>query len=87
MRMMIEPEDKIVGIESRAGLDQTQSGDELPYWIELWDTDAAKVERVLARALSSQLARTIFNTAQNEYPGRRLTLRRGVETLLDSERK
>jgi hypothetical protein len=83
--MMIEPEDKIVGLEGRAAADTGQTNEELPYCVELWVAEGDKVERVLARALNGQLARVIFNTAQKEYPGRRLTLRRGLETLLDSE--
>jgi hypothetical protein len=85
VRMMIEHEDKIVGLETRSGIDGAQDVDELPYWIELWKLGNEHVERVLGRAASVQLARAIFTSAQSEFPGRRITIRRGRETVLDSE--
>jgi hypothetical protein len=81
---MIGPEDKIVELGDKSALD-AQSADELPYFVELWEPERRRVERVLARALTAQLARAIFNTAQKEFPGRRLTLRHGAETLSDSQ--
>ena len=83
--MMIEREDKIVGLETRSGIDPAQDADELPFWIELWDPGHDRVERVLGRAASNQLARAIFNTAQTEFPGRRITVRRSGETVLDTK--
>lgn len=56
----------------------------LPYCIELWDLAATAVERVLARAVSAQLARAIFKAARTEYPDRRITLRRGQRLISDS---
>jgi hypothetical protein len=57
----------------------------LPYRIELRDSDDGDiVERVLARALNAPLARAIFRAAQNEHPGRRITLRRGSRIVADS---
>jgi len=59
--------------------------EELPYRIELWQADGSdSIERVLARALSAQLARAIFNAAKREHPERRVTLRRGSRFLADS---
>ena len=59
--------------------------EKLPYRIELWDgADRAVIERVLARAFSSQLARAIFKAARTEHPGRRVTLSRGGRILADS---
>ena len=84
--MMIEREDKIVGLETRSGIDPAQGADELPYWIELWKTESRHVERVLGRAASAQLARAIFTSAQSEFPDRRITIRRGEEMVIDSER-
>ena len=84
--MMIERENKIVGLEPRSGVDGTQDADELPFWIELWKTQAEQVERVLGRAASVQLARAIYTSAQSEFPGRRITIRRGEDLVLDSTR-
>jgi hypothetical protein len=58
---------------------------ELPYHIELWHADDRDtVERVLACALSAQLAHAIFKAAQGEQPERRITLRKGNRILADS---
>jgi hypothetical protein len=58
--------------------------EELPYRIELWLPDRSAVERVLARAVSAELAQAIFRAAQGEYPQRRITLSKGQATVLDS---
>jgi hypothetical protein len=58
--------------------------EKLSYSIELWDLEARVLERVLARALSAQLARSIFRAAQKEHPDQRILLRRGSRTLADS---
>lgn len=61
------------------------AAEELPYRIELWRADEADVvERVLGRALNSQLAQAIFTAAKSEFPGRRITLRKGARTIADS---
>jgi hypothetical protein len=58
--------------------------EDLPYRIELWLPDRSAVERLLARAISAELARAIFMAAQGEYPQRRITLSKGQATVLDS---
>jgi len=59
--------------------------EELPYRIELWhDGGREEVERVLARALSAQLAHAIFQAAKGEHPHRRITLSTSDEILADS---
>jgi hypothetical protein len=58
--------------------------EDLPYRIELWQRDRSTVERVLARAVSAELARAIFKAAQGEYPQRRITLSKGQATVADS---
>jgi hypothetical protein len=59
--------------------------DELPYRVELWrDGGTEGLERVLARALSVQVARAIFKAATDEHPHRRITLRRGSRIVADS---
>jgi hypothetical protein len=69
---------------SRTGI-PSRSTEELPYRVELWVADRAEiVERVLARAVSLQLARAIFKAAQGEYPERRITLRKGTRIVADS---
>ena len=82
--MMIEREDKVVGLGAKTGAG-AQVQDELPYLILLCEPQSANAERVLARAASAQLARAIFNAAQSEFPGRRIMLQRGGETILDSD--
>ncbi|MBV8651673.1 MAG: hypothetical protein JO255_09420 [Alphaproteobacteria bacterium] len=59
--------------------------DDLPYRIVLCSADPADAtERVLARALSVQLARAIFAAAQREYPDRRVILQKGNHIVADS---
>jgi hypothetical protein len=69
----------------RPARSETSEGEEedLPYRIDLWDTRSRKVERVLARASRAALARAIFNAAQQEYPDRRITLRRGTRLIVE----
>lgn len=55
----------------------------LPYRIELWD-GVADERRILARAVSVQLARAIFRAASEEHPEARITLRRGNRIVADS---
>jgi hypothetical protein len=63
------------------------SNGQLPYCIELWSADQMDaVERILARVADPQLARAIFEAAQAEHPGRRITLRKGTELLADTAR-
>jgi hypothetical protein len=60
--------------------------EDLPYLIELWHVDgSAEVERVLARALSPELAQAIFKAAQSEHPGRRITVRKENRVIADTE--
>ena len=62
-----------------------QSSEGLVYRIELWEVAPGRsVEQTLARALSIQLARAIFKAAQEEHPGRRITLRKRNRTLADT---
>ncbi len=77
-------DDRIVALQLSASAAAEQKNDDLPFAVELWDAEAGKVERVIARASSGQLARAIFSTAREEFPERRITLRRGAETVLDS---
>jgi hypothetical protein len=58
--------------------------EDLPYRIELWDARNRKVERLLARAARATLARAIFKAAQQEYPERRITLRRGARVIAEA---
>jgi hypothetical protein len=63
----------------------SRPSDDLPYYIELWRADGDDgIERVLARAVSAQLARAIFKAAQGEHPKRRITLRKGNRIVIDS---
>jgi hypothetical protein len=61
-------------------LDRPQAArEDLPYKVELRRPDGA-----LARALSTQLARAIFNAAKGEYPERRITLCKGSRIIADT---
>ena len=83
--MMIgRDEDKIVALQVNAAVDDGAAKEELPFCVELWHAEGHRVERVLARALSVQLARAIFTAALSEFPQRRITLRRGSEMVLNS---
>ena len=58
--------------------------DDLPYRIELWSTaDRGPIEKILGRAANVRLAHAIFNAAQTEYPGRRISLRRGARIIAE----
>jgi len=71
-------------ISSLTGPPPTQSED-LPYVIELWETDgSAAMKQVLARSSSAQLAQEIFKAARGEYPDRRISLRKDDRILADS---
>lgn len=59
-------------------------GEVLPYRVEMWDPRSRKVERVLARAARTTLARAIFTAAQQEFPHRRITLRRGLRIIAET---
>jgi hypothetical protein len=66
--------------ESRAA-----PAEDLPYRVELWDDgDGHRIERVVARAASVQLAHAIFRAVRNEHPERRITLREGEKIVADS---
>ncbi len=82
---MIDREhDRAKPTRAKPPLTHSDQGENLPYRIEVWNSANDAVERVLARATNAQLARAIFNAAQNENPGRRLTVRRGSKIILDS---
>lgn len=57
----------------------------LPYTVELWDLTRTARERVIARAATLAMARTIFAAAGPEYLGRLLILRRGTEVIQRTE--
>jgi len=71
----------------RAGEERRREGrdesDALPFTVEI--VDRAAGERVLGRAASASLARAIFSAASTEYPQARVLLKRGSETILDSD--
>jgi hypothetical protein len=60
------------------------SQEDLPYRIDLWHAGRSEVERLLARAVSAELAQAIFRAAQGEYPQRRITLSQGGAMIADS---
>ena len=69
---------------SRNG-DPSGQAEDLPYRVELWrDGGGEGVERILARAVTVQLARAIFKAATSEHPERRITLRKGNRIVADS---
>ena len=58
------------------------TGEELPYRVELWSTDKTSIERLLARAASIALGQAIFAAARREYPDRRITLSDSASTII-----
>ena len=64
--------------------DQSSAPEELPFQVELRADDSDQIERVLARAISIQLARAIFKAAISEHPGRHITLTKGTTLIADS---
>ena len=56
----------------------------LPYTVELWNLARTGPEKVIGRAASMVLARSIFVAAQTEHLGRRLILRRGATVVQES---
>jgi hypothetical protein len=72
---------------SQTGSPPPELQEELPYRVELWHLDGtATVERVLARAVSAQLAQAIFKAARDEHPQRRVTLSEGTRVIADTAR-
>lgn len=70
-----------------SGLDDfcNKIGTGLPYVIELWHREGRHGDQlVLARAQNAELARVIFKAAMNEYPERRVTLRKGTQIIAES---
>jgi len=63
--------------------DAAAPDENLPFRVELWNADKSEVERVLARAASTALAHAIFTAAKTEYPGRRISVRRGEAVIMD----
>ena len=76
-------------VKSQAGSNLVTTGapigpeDGLPFTVELWEL-AANTQRVVGRASSVVLARALYEAARIDFPGERITLRRGRETLLDT---
>ena len=85
--MMTERENDKIPVLQPGTSGQAGRKEDLPFAVEVWDERNAAVERVIARASNQQLARAIFGSAQKEYPDRRITLRCGSDTLLDSARR
>jgi hypothetical protein len=59
--------------------------DGLWYQVELWDRARQNIERILARAADGAVAKRMFDTACQEYPGRYLTLSHGPQVVDQSE--
>ena len=57
---------------------------DLPYSVVLWDLPRTAPERVLARAASINLARSIFVAAQSEHLGRKIALMMGPRSIAES---
>ena len=53
--------------ESQTAQRQAAKSEKLPYCIELWAENNARVEKVLARAATASLARAIFSAACDEH--------------------
>jgi hypothetical protein len=57
----------------------------LPFRVELWATTGNRPERVIGKAASLVLARAIFQAAQTDFFGKRITLSRADQILMDSQ--
>ncbi len=55
--------------------------------VELWDRHAQHIRWVLAASVSVTIAHAALDTAICEYPGQRLTLRKGSMVIRDHEPK
>ena len=73
--------------ESQTAQRQAAKSEKLPYCIELWAENNARVEKVLARAATASLARAIFSAACDEHSERRLTLRQASRVLDDTGKR
>jgi hypothetical protein len=49
--------------------------DDLPYRIELWDTDKKAIEQILAITASGSIGYAAYHAATVEYPDRYIVLR------------
>jgi hypothetical protein len=56
----------------------------LDFVVELWRDEVAGVDRVLGRALNLTLARAVHQAALQDFPGRRVVLRKGEMIIADS---
>jgi len=52
-----------------------QSGEDLPYRVELWSEDKSSVEQLLAVTANSSVGYGAYYAATQEYPTRYITLR------------
>lgn len=56
----------------------------LSFVVELWRPEQDAAERVLGRAVNLTLARAIYLAALQDFPDRRIILRRGQAIIVDS---
>ena len=64
---------------SRTAVGPEESG--LTYVVELWDIPRLRVERVLARADSLEIAGAVYASAARDYPSRLIVLRQAANVL------
>ena len=78
---MSEPDPKSAVVAfGEAGPDEA-----LPFRVELWDQTRGQRERVIGRAATMVLAQAIFEAAQTDFAGQRITLSRGERILMDNQ--
>ncbi len=75
-----DAEPKIVALDEAAGSDEA-----LPFVVELWDRARDAPERVIGRAATIVLAQAIFQAAQVDFAGERITLCREGRILMDTQ--
>ena len=60
------------------------SEEPLPFTVALWDRSREIPERIIGRAATMVLAQAIFQAAQADFAGERITLSRGARVLMDT---
>ncbi len=74
-----DAEHKVVALAAAATPDEA-----LPFRVELWDRTHPRPERVIGKAATMILAQAIYQAAQIDFAGQRITLCRGDHILMDT---
>lgn len=64
--------------------DAPDTDEALPFRVDLWDRARDRPDRVIGRAATLVLAQAIYQAAQSDFAGERITLSRGDRIVLDT---